>query len=368
MNILFYYPSSQSAVALSSLMIAFQKQGHQVFLLTHAKKGELHRIVEEHGVKTFDHHIKKRFSLFFYLAQIRHLKKFIAEYKIEIVYSHLQQANIIAVWAQQYSKARFIICRHHSDSAFVEFNSNTQRSDRMINKLGKEFIAPSNKVFDQMTMVEKVDPKKIHLIRYAYDFTDYPKPNEQCVKDLKEKYKAKLLLVCIARLIPEKRHKLLFESMRELVKEGADVKLLVLSDGSLRNELETFVKTNSLSKHIFFLGHQTKVIDHLAAADVVVHVSASEASNNLIKEAGLVSKPVICCHEVGDFDEYLVNEQNSILLDRTDTQTQLTNVLRKIYAGAYPLEKIGAQLKKSVLFLFSLEKVLNHYDQFHKKG
>ena len=368
MTILLYYPSNLKAVSLSSLMIAFQEQGHSVYLLTQSEKGDLHSEVEEYGVKTFSYHIKKRFAALFYLDHLRFLKKFIVAHKIDIVYSHLQQANIVAVWAQRSSNARFIICRHHSDSAYVELNANAKRADRMINTYGKEFIAPSKKVFDQMTAVEKVDPKKIHLIRYAYDFSKYPEPNSEKVNQLREKYKAKLILVCVARLIPEKRHQLLFESVLELVKEGADIKLLVLSEGYLRDELCSFVENNSLSKHIFFLGHQTNVIDHLAAADLVVHISASEASNNLIKEAGLVSKPVVCCHDVGDFDEYLIHDHNSILLDKTNTRVHLTNVLRKVYQNEYNLDKMGERLKDSVTALFSIGKVLPEYDQFHKKG
>lgn len=347
-------------------MIAFQEQGHRVFLLTQSPEGDLHNDVKPYGVRTFSFALPKKNPFLFYWKHVRHLSRFVKEHRIDIVYSHLQQANVVSVFAQRSCKARFIICRHHSDSAFVEHNKNAQRFDRIINRLGKEFIAPSQKVYRQMTEVEKVDPKKIHLIRYGYDFNEYAGPDKNTVAAIREKYPARLLLIKVARLIPEKRHMILLKVMCELVKKGCDIKLLLLSEGYLREELEGFVKKNRLENHVFFLGHRKNVIDHLAAADVVVHVSASEASNNLVKEAALVQRPVIACRDVGDFDEYLVNGKNSILLSKEKTGTELSDALEKIYSGQTDIRALGQELESTVRSLFSIEKVIEDYAALNK--
>jgi glycosyltransferase involved in cell wall biosynthesis len=367
MNILLYYPDNQKSISLSSLMIAFQKQGHKVFLLTQVEEGELHNDVKIYGIKNFYYPIKKKSSLSFYLKHISHLVSFTKKYQIDLVYSHIQRANFISVFAQYFSPSKFILCRHHSDCAFIDNNFNERLLDKIINKLGKEFIVPSQKVYDQMIVTEKVKNKKIHLIRYAYDFSQYAKPNIESVKEIRNKYKAKLLLVKVARLISEKRHILLFQVINKLVKKGFDIKLIVLSTGPEKEKLIDFIQTNNLQNYIFMVGYRTDVIDFISAADLVVHVSESEASSSLAKETGLVKKPLLVCKDVGDFDEYLVDSINSILINKEDPMVNLENVLVGIYEDKISIEKLGEELYKTIIERFSIQNILKEYDLLNVK-
>jgi len=366
MNILFYYPDKERAVSLSSLMIAFQKQDHQVFLLTHADEGDLHNDVKTHGVKTYTYQIKKNISLLFYLKHILFLISFTRKNKIYIVYSHIQRANIISVFAQIFSRARFILCRHHSDCAYIDNNLKEKSFDRVINLLGKEFIAPSQKVYNQMVNVERVNPKKIHHIRYAYDFNKYDNPDIEKVKEIRKKYPTKLLLVKIARLIPEKRHILLLRVIKKLIEKNYNIKLLLLSEGWEKKNLEKYNADNNLQNNIFMLGYNRNVMDYLKASDIVVHVSASEASSNLAKEAGLCEKPIIVCKDVGDFDEYITDKVNGFLISSNNTEQELYDLLIELYQKPSHASGYGKALKQTVLKLFSIENIISEYSQFHQ--
>lgn len=365
MNILFYYPDNERSISLSTLMIEFRKQGHNVFLLTHADKGLLHQDVEPGGVKTFCYKIKKNNSLIFYLKHIRFLISFLKKNKIDIVYSHIQVANFISVFASRFSKARFILCRHHSDCAYLDNNFTEKLFDKVINRLGKEFIVPSQKVKDQMTLIEKAGNCKIYLIRYAYDFDKYPKPRQQEVDEIRLKYKASLLVVKVARLIPEKRHLILFDIVRKLRDEGLDIKVMVLSDGPERANLESYISIHNLKNNIFMLGYKTDVMNYLAAADIVVHVSESEASNSLIKEAGILKKAIVVCSDVGDFDEYLVNGKNALVLAKTNPGVELEEVLRKAYRSEVDKDLLGTNLCNTVIGRFSLPVIIKEYDKIN---
>ncbi len=367
MNILFYYPNRERSVALSSLMIAFQKQGHIVSLLTHEPEGALHIDVKKHGIQTFTYNIKKDIFFLFYLKHIFTLASFTKKNKIDVVYSHIQLANIISVFSQFLSPARFIICRHHSDCAYVDKNWKEKYFDLIINMLGKEFLVPSQKVYTQMVETEKIRNKNIYKIRYAYNFEDYEKPDLTTVNDIRKKYKCRLLLIKVARLIPEKRHILLFKIIRKMVDKNIDVKLLVLSDGWEKLRLLNYIAENNLQDHIYMLGYKIDVINFIAASDLVVHVSASEASNNLIKEVGLCEKPVIVCQDVGDFDEYIINNKNGIIISKTHFENELTAILEKIYDNKIDIQSLGKDLKKDILRLFSIENIIGQYEQFHGK-
>ena len=367
MNILFYYPDKERGDALSSLMIGFQKQGHNVSLLTHAEEGYLHNEVKRGGVSTFTYTIPKNNSLIFYLKHIAYLISFTKKHKIDVVYSHIQVANFISCIAQYFTKSRFILTRHHTDCAFLDYNFNERTMDRIINSLGKEFIASSQKVYDQMVNIEHVRKSKVQTIFLAYDFDHIPKPENDAVNKLKEKYKAKLLLVQASRLIPEKRN---FESItviKNLIDKGLDIKLLVLGEGTEKPRIEKYIKDNHLENHIFMAGYRIDMVNYLAAADLLVHISVSEASNNTVKEVAILEKTVIICRDVGDFNEY-INDENGIMLSKENTEKALSDALEEVYFHKKDLQLLGKNLRKSVLKLFSVDGIISQYDQFHLKG
>jgi len=368
MNILFYYPDKERADIFSSLMLGFQKQGHRVYLLTHAEEGYLHNEVKKEGVRTFTYTIPKNNSLIFYLKHIIFLISFTKKHKIDIVYSHIQVANFISCIAQYFSPSRFILTRHHTDCAFVDYNFNERTMDRIINVLGKEFIASSKKVYDQMVNVEHVKKAKVRTIFLAYDFDHMPKPNENAVKEIREKFKAHLLIIQASRLIPEKRNINSIHVITELIKNNFDIKLLLLGEeGTEKIKIEKFIAENNMGANIFMVGYRTDMVNFIAAADLLVHISISEASNSTVKEAAILEKPVIVCHDVGDFDDYIVNNENGIMLSKENTEKELSDVLVEIYLNKKDIQSLGKNLHKTVLEVFSVEKIISQYDQFHLK-
>ncbi len=367
MNILFYYPDKERADAFTSLMFGFQKQGHHVSLLTHAEEGYLHAEVKTGGVSIFTHVIPKNNSFVFYLKHILFLISFTKKHKIDVVYSHIQVANFISCIAQYFTSSRFILTRHHTDCAFLDYNFNERTMDRIINVLGKEFIASSKKVYEQMVNVEHVRKNKVQTIFLAYDFDHIPKPDKNAVSALREKYKARLLLVQASRLIPEKKNFNSIAVIKDLIENNFDIKLLVLGEGTEKSRIEKFITDNHLENRVFMVGYRQDMVNYIAAADVLVHISVSEASNNTVKEAAILEKPVIVCRDVGDFDEYIKNNENGIMLSKENTEKELFDILAEIYLDKKDIQSLGKNLHKTVLKQFSVENIISQYDQFHLK-
>ncbi len=365
MNILVYYPSNQRTISIESVTLKFKEQGHKLYLLTQCEEGDLHNELKNHGIITNTKAIRKSFSLIYYFKHLIHLVRFCRNNQIDITYSHLQQANIISVFAQYFCSTNFIICRHHSSISEAERNFYQSLFDKVIGRLARQIVVPSKMVYKQVCTYEGVNPENVKLIHYGYDFNKYPKPNLSQVEKIRTNYKAKLLLVKVARLVHGKRYDILFEVVRRLViEENKDVKVLVISDGPLMSELALYIKNNNLENNIFLLGNVDNVIDYLAAADVVPLMSEAEASNSVIKEAGLVGKTVVVCRNVGDFEDYIENQVSGYLISKDNPHIELFNVLNLLYNNNPAA--IGDNLRKSVLNNFSIEKVITKYDKINK--
>ena len=86
-----------------------------------------------------------------------------------------------------------------------------------------------------------------------------------------------------------------------------------------------------------------------------------------LTDAQAAERPVIACRDVGDFDDYLSDGKNSLVLSRENTEAGLYETLKRIYHKQIPLTGLGTQLKKTVTDLYSIGSVLPEYERFHKK-
>jgi glycosyltransferase involved in cell wall biosynthesis len=363
-RVLLFYPPNNRSVAIETLCKAIREEGHELIVLTLTARGTFHDFLEKNGIKTFSYpQSKKRgWKYFRFFKQSRYLIRFCKQHEIDTVWSHLQEANIISIMAQPFLKPKLVIFRHHAESAFyAEFGEKMgmKRSegetflDTIINRYAKLIVVPSSGVWYGMEKYEKCKMSKVRLIPYIYDFTSYQQPDAEKVKALRNQYSCKLLLIMVSRLVPNKQHMPVFRVVKKLVDEGSSIKMIVMDDGPLRPELEGFVQKNDLTGHIFMVGFKEDFVNYMSAADLLIHPSLTEASNNVVKEMGLLQKGVAACRDVGDFNDYIVEGRNGYFLERNDLLQSIESTIRDAYAHPDKITSFGAELKKDVLKHFS---------------
>jgi len=361
-KILIYYPPNNRSIAIETLCKAVHDAGNEVFFLTLTEKGAIHQVLESKGIKTFSHTLIRKNSWIYFLRHARFLRKFCKERKIDKVLSHLQECNIISVLVKPFLKARLINFRHHAESRFFHLygnqlgltrNKNEIRLDKIINRLSSKIIVPSGDVWVSMEKYEKANMHKVQLVPYIYDFSEYQQPDYEVVKSLREKYSCRLLLIMVSRMIATKQHRPVFDVINKLHREGLSVKMLVMDDGPLKPELEKMVQENQLQDTIIFTGFRKDFINYMAAADLLIHPSLTEASNNVVKEMGLLQKGVAVCKDVGDFNEYISEDENGYFLDANNLERSLEEIIRKAYQQPEQLKEMGIALNKKVISFFS---------------
>ncbi|HEX8515667.1 MAG TPA: glycosyltransferase [Bacteroidia bacterium] len=367
-RLLFYYPSNKRTIALETLLIELRKTGYEVLILTTCAKGDFHFYLESIGFTTFTNEIKEQ-GYRYYIKQMFFFIKFCRQKKIQVVHSHLQHTNFIATLGQFFIKARVIVFRHHfrfTDSLDekIAVNKNEMFFDRIINRYAKKIVVPSNGVYNGIKKHEQVNMGKIKVIPYIYDFSQYQKHDEEKVNAIKKQYPCKLRLIMVSRLIRLKRHYIVFPVINELVKEGYDIRLLVMDEGPEKQELERYIDQNNLKEHIIMLGFRTDFVNFMAAADLLVQPSLTDASNSAAKEMALFGKPVAVCDQVGDYNDYIINNVNGFLMPVNDTASHLKRIIKEIYAGTHNTGQMGTLLKKEIIEKFDIshsERIIQMY-------
>lgn len=360
-RILLYYPPNKRSVAIETLCKAVVDAGHEMVVLTLTERNAFHEQMEKFGIAAYSTVMNRKPSWKYFLNQARFLIKFCKENKIDYIWSHLQEANMIALLAQRFLKAKVVAFRHHAESAFyaeygaqfgMQRNKNEIRFDKIINKLAKVIVVPSSGVLEGMKTYENCNMSKVVLAPYIYDFSTYGKPDSEAVKKIREENNSHLLLIMVSRFVPSKQHQPVFEVVSELVKQGLDVKMIVMDDGPLRKDFETFTKDHNLEGRISFVGFRTDFINYMAAADLLMHPSLTEASNNVVKEMALLNKPAAVCKDVGDFNDYIKDRQNSYLMRRDNLKEEIRRVIVEACEHKAALSEYGTRLREDVLRIF----------------
>jgi glycosyltransferase involved in cell wall biosynthesis len=344
-----------------SIALAMNKNGYKTILLTTCKAGDLHKSFQSYNLETYYYSIPKN-SLFI-IKQFFFLIRFCRLHNIDYVYSHLQPANFIAVLTQSFISAKLLVCRHHSDYVRLGTSKNARFFDRVIGKLAKNIVAISDRVKREMQEYEGINPNKIIRINNAYDFSLFPPVNKKIKNKIITNYDLMgkdIVLLNVGRMIPLKRQALLLELVYLLKKDGFNIKLLIVGSGQLENELVKITEDYKITNEVVFTNQVNNIRDYMACCDLQVHLSESEASNNVVKEFALLGKPSIVCKNVGDFEDYCTNK-NSYLIKKDFDFVDLKSIVIKAINNKQELKRKGEEIRKKIKSLFSIDTVIPKY-------
>lgn len=110
------------------------------------------------------------------------------------------------------------------------------------------------------------------------------------------------LLVSVGRLVAQKDHALLLESLAILRARGRETRTVIIGRGPLGDRLRDQARELDLGESLHFAGTRSDVADVLAAADVVVHTAAWEGLPLVLLEAMSLGKPIVAVQAVGVAD------------------------------------------------------------------
>lgn len=365
LKILFYTPLNTRCRDIESQAVEFKKKGHEIFLLTQSGYNGIHENFKSYGFTVAAKNAKSPIIKILILKRLYHLIKYCWKHKIDVVYSHLEPSNFIAVLAQYFVKARVIICRHHVNEAQL-YPFGQDLSYKLTYKLAKEIVVVSNRAKAYMVAEENVPAHRIHQINLAYDFKLYNTANPINAEKIRNAYSGDLLLLAVCRLTKYKRPKLAIRVVKNLVDSGINAKLIILGKGELMDDLRALINELGLQEHVYLAGYVNNVLDYMAAADLFIHPSLLESSCISLKEAALVNLPSVVCSGIGDFDEVIKNRENGFIVDQDNFIDETVAIIKEFRNDHEALNAIGKQIEHTVRERFEIKNVVDYYERtFH---
>jgi glycosyltransferase EpsD len=166
------------------------------------------------------------------------------------------------------------------------------------------------------------------------------------------------LLVYAAEFSKRKNQKFLLSSIKALTNEGfTNIKLILLGDGALLEELKAHAKDLNILSNVIFTGYTKDTCTYYQLSDICVSSSRSEGLPFNIMEAMSTGLPIIASKVKGHTDLVIPNE-NGFLFEY-DNIDEFCNSVKTLYKNQnlmYLMRNKSLELAK----LYSLDAVLSN--------
>ena len=167
----------------------------------------------------------------------------------------------------------------------------------------------------------------------------------------------------VGRLYPAKGLTYLFHAVKKIQERYRNIVLLIVGDGSLRNELEAMAK--DLNVKSIFAGWQRDTAPYYSIMDIFVLPSLFEGLPNVILEAMAMKIPVIAT-KVGGNPDILSNRENGFLVPVRNVQ-QLALALEKLIEDETLRGKMGARNRQKVEACFLWSKTAEKVEKVYRE-
>lgn len=168
-------------------------------------------------------------------------------------------------------------------------------------------------------------------------------------------------IVFAGRLIQRKGIITLLDAIRILRQETKNIKLFILGDGPLLNDIKEFVEVNHLEDCVALEGFRSDVIDYINSANLCVFPShEGEGLMNVVLESMFYNGLVITTYGNGN-EEAITDNKNGFLVKPSDP-TDLKDKIKYVIKNDPTLTKIQKKAKDTIVNNFSWE---NHAKSFY---
>jgi len=192
---------------------------------------------------------------------LKFLKQLFREKKYRIVHSNINTLSVFPLYAAKKAGVPVRIAHSHSTSNPREWKKNLMKNALRLfsKKYATDYFACSELAGRYLFGGKTFDKGEVKIIRNAIDVEKFKFDSEARKKLRKEIGIADddFVIGHIGRFVEQKNHRFLIDVFAEVKKEKKNVKLVLVGQGPLREEMEQKVKDLGLEKDVFFLGQRS---------------------------------------------------------------------------------------------------------------
>ena len=286
--------------------------------------------------------------------------------KFDLVHTHLIHGDFYGLVAAYFAKVKTKVSSRHNDNPFRK-KFPLRLALQWLYKLCTHTIVISEQLKIFVYHIEKIPLNSITVIHYGLEIGSSEKAKKLEIKPVSQRKKQRITLVSVGRLIEQKGHYYLLQAMHHLALKSKNVRLTIVGDGPLRNQLEDMRNSLGIENMVDFVGWQSNVYSFYESADILIHPSLWEGFGLVLLEAMRSGLPIIASNvsAVPEIVEdlitgLLVSPADSLALEEAITDL-IDNSKKRTSLGKNGYER----LKEKFAVEPMVRKTEHVYDQLH---
>lgn len=298
----------------ASLLCRLRRQGHDVALCTVTARhdGPLAEEVARQGVVRFDLGADR-------LADPRVLLRLLRLLRCEgfgLVHAHGQDASILALAARPWARLPLVVTRHVLEEPAADARQRARALAALLAlRLADAAVAVSHAVARRLASAGWLDRDRIRVIPNGIELERFDPVASSASRAATRRALGvgpdEPLALVPAVLRPRKGHPLLLEAVPRIRERVPGARLLFAGSGPLEGELRRHAAP--LGDAVRFLGERGDVPALMAAADLVVLATETEALPTVLMEAAAAGRPAVAS-DVGGVGEVVAAGRTGLLV------------------------------------------------------
>jgi len=173
------------------------------------------------------------------------------------------------------------------------------------------------------------------------------------------------LVGILGRIFPIKNHYLFLESAARVVEEESNVRFVIVGDGVLRSNIETYAQNLGIRDQVIFTGWRRDLPRIYADLDLLVVSSNNEGTPVSAIEAMASSCPVVATR-VGGIPDIVQNHETGYLVPPKQPQA-LASAILELIRDSKKAEQMGQCGQQFVKRRFSVDRLVSDTENLYEE-
>jgi len=307
------------------------------------------RLATSRGLPAIDFYTGGRFNP----ASISRLAGFVAENSYHILHSHGYKADFLALFTARRTGVKVISTPHGWSKEPDRRLALYEALDRFLLRFADHVCPLSPELRDGLRSAG-VPPPKLRMLLNAVDIAEVDSVVPSAASRPGES-----TLGYVGQLIKRKNIECLISAFRGLAADREDLRLTIVGDGPLSEELRRSVEGGSVGGRVSFTGYRIDRIGVLKTFDVFVLPSREEGIPRSLMEAMAAGIPIIASDIPGN-RALIANGDTGLLFPPDDPKRLAVAILTLLEQAAHAKE-MARRARAKVERHFSAERMANDY-------
>lgn len=290
------------------------------------------------------------------------LHRFVRERKIELLHTHLQEADFYGYFLKLTNPGLVWISTRHNTDRFrtrVFWRALNSRMARRVDHV----VAVSNAVKEFVCQYEHIDPPRVCVVYNGVDTRLFaPKAPAVALRESLGIEQQAFVLGIVGRLTPQKGHRYLFEAVARIARDAPRLHVLVVGKGNLAARLRRLAGRLRIGDRVSFAGYRDNMPEMYSVMDAVCVPSIFEGFGLVVVEAMLCGKIVIGTR-IDGIKEIVADGVNGLLVPAADAE-RLAEALRCVYGKTYDSD-LASRARRMAIDQFDIRNNLERIERLY---